>query len=88
MHANHGEENTQNRLSGAGNKSEARSVVWLLVWNGICQCKKKQAGQGCSCSKIKLEILQRQLHESIQQTLFISIPHQQSLVAHTPILIV
>ena len=25
-----------------GNKSE--HVVWFLIWNGICQCKKKQTG--------------------------------------------
>jgi len=38
-----------------GNKSKVRDVVWLLVWNGVCQCKKKQTGYGYSCSKIKLE---------------------------------
>ena len=52
-------------------------VVWLFVWNGICQCKKKQTGKDCSCSKkIKLKILQRELHECIQQTLFVFIPYQ------------
>jgi len=64
------------------NKSEERDVVWLLVWKGICQCKKKQTGYGCSCSKIKLGISQKQQHECIQQTLLISIPHHQSLVEH------
>jgi len=71
-----------------GNNSEVRDVVWFLVWNGICQCKKKQTEYGCSCLKIKLEISQRQLHECIQQTLLFSIPHQQNLVAHAPLLIV
>jgi len=35
-----------------------------------------------------LKQLQRQLYEFIQQTLFVSIPHQQNLVAHAPLLIV
>ena len=59
------------------------NVVWLLLWNGICQCKKKQTGYGCCCSKIKLEILQKQLWmHSIN-----SIPDQQNLLAHAPLLI-
>jgi len=68
-----------------GNKSKARDVVWLLVWNGICQCKKKQTGYGYSFSKIKLEYRK---DSDIQQTLFVSIPHQQNLVAHALLLIV
>ena len=47
-----------------------RDVKWLLVWNGICQCKKKQTALASSCSKIKLKISLRGLHECIQKTLF------------------
>ena len=36
----------------------------------------------------KLEISPRHLHECIQQSLFVSIPHQQNSVAHAPILII
>ena len=32
---------------------ETHNVIWLLIWNDICQFKKKQTGYGCSCSKIK-----------------------------------
>jgi len=65
-----------------GNKSKAHNVVGLL---GICQCKKELTGYGCSCSEMKLEYRK---DSYIQQTLFVSFPHQQNLVAHVPLLIV
>ena len=33
------------------NKSKAHNVVWLVVWDGICQCKKKQTSYNCYWSK-------------------------------------
>ena len=41
--------------------------------------RRSTLAKSCSCSEIQL---QRQLHKCIQQTMFVSIPHQQNLVAH------
>jgi len=66
------------------NKSEVCNVIWLLLWNGIVCVRRSRLAKAVPVRKIS----QRELHECIQQTLFISIPHQQNLVAHAPILII
>jgi len=67
-----------------GNKYELQcSMASCMEWHQPVQ----EEADSC-CLKVKMEISQRQLHECIQQTLFVSIPQQQSLVAHTPKLIV
>ena len=57
-------------------KSEVCDVAWLLVWKGICQCKKRRLVTAA------LVISQRQLHECVQQTL---LPHHLKLSSARPI---